>query len=61
MPSLPTRAQGLVLWVLSRVGPLLRGPVSFGILGVSFLAPGTFLLLRTLRAAPLPSLTMEAP
>jgi hypothetical protein len=36
-------------------------PVSFGILGLSFLVAGIFLLLRTLRTAPLPSLTMEAP
>ncbi len=36
-------------------------PVSFGILGLSILVAGAVLLPRTLRAAPLPSLTMEAP
>jgi hypothetical protein len=40
---------------------LVARPVSFGILGLSFFVAGIFLLLRTLRAAPLPSLTMEAP
>jgi membrane protease YdiL (CAAX protease family) len=36
-------------------------PVSFGILGLSSLVAGMFLLRRTLRAAPRPSLTMGAP
>jgi hypothetical protein len=51
----PRRDWTVVLPVLT--GPLLLHPVSFGILGVSFLALGTFLLLRALRAAPRPSLT----
>jgi hypothetical protein len=42
-------------------GPLLRHTVSFGILGLSFLVAGTLLLVRTLRAAPRPSLTMGVP
>jgi hypothetical protein len=39
-------------------GPLLRHPVSLGILGLSFLVAGAFLLHRTIGAAPRPSLTM---
>jgi hypothetical protein len=43
------------------LAPLPRHPVSFGILGLSSLVAGTFLLLRTFRAAPGPSLTMGVP
>jgi len=61
---------GLLLsWVLAESRrlalPLLRHPVTFGILGLFVLAPGTGLLRPTLRPAPRstarPSLTMEAP
>jgi hypothetical protein len=42
-------------------GPLPPHLISFGILGLSFLAPGTFLPRGTLRAAARPSLTMGVP
>jgi hypothetical protein len=59
----------LLSWVMAESRrlalPLLRHPVTFGILGVFALAPGTGLLRRTLRPPPRPparpSLTMEAP
>lgn len=43
------------------VAHFVARPVSFGILGLSFLVAGVFLLRRSLRTEPLPSLTTEAP
>jgi hypothetical protein len=57
-------ANGAVLAILevpALAGPVLRDPVSFGILGLSALAAGTFLLRRTLCPVPRASLTMGAP
>ncbi len=54
-------ANGVVLALPALAGPLLRDPVSFGILGLSVLAVGASLLRWSLRPAPRPSLTMGAP